>query len=78
MRPKDRVLVLLDSDHTKQHVLKELELYSELVPSGDYLLVNDTNMAKYFSETEQEAPAGGPRVPGDPSQFQGGPLPRSV
>jgi cephalosporin hydroxylase len=29
-----RVMVTLDSEHTKEHVLKELELYSTLVPRG--------------------------------------------
>jgi cephalosporin hydroxylase len=39
---KDRVLVALDSNHTHEHVLKELELYSCLVTKGSYLVVFDT------------------------------------
>lgn len=35
-------MVVLDSNHTHEHVLKELELYSELVSEGCYLLVLDT------------------------------------
>ena len=39
---KKRILVILDSMHTYDHVLKELELYSEFVTKGSYLVVFDT------------------------------------
>ena len=37
-----RVLVLLDSNHTHDHVLAELEAYATLVGSGGYCVVYDT------------------------------------
>lgn len=36
------VLVCLDSLHTEEHVLKELELYSPMVSIGSYLICPDT------------------------------------
>ncbi|MFC1875764.1 cephalosporin hydroxylase family protein [Thermodesulfobacteriota bacterium] len=39
---KRSVLVVLDSNHTHAHVLKELELYSGLVTKDSYLVVFDT------------------------------------
>lgn len=41
-KEKGRVLVVLDSNHTHDHVLKELQLYSPLVTEGSYLVVLDT------------------------------------
>ncbi|MEO8087101.1 MAG: cephalosporin hydroxylase family protein [Bacteroidota bacterium] len=41
-RNKKNILVILDSNHTGDHVEKELELYAELVSLNSYLLVYDT------------------------------------
>ena len=38
-----KVVVTLDSDHSKNHVLKELELYSQFVPLNSYIIVQDTH-----------------------------------
>lgn len=41
-KDKKKILVILDSNHTHKHVIKELEIYSPLVTKGSYLVVFDT------------------------------------
>jgi cephalosporin hydroxylase len=39
---KQKIMVSLDSNHTHDHVIKELELYAPLVSVGSYIVVFDT------------------------------------
>lgn len=39
---KKSIMVILDSNHTHDHVLKELELYTPFVSKGSYVVVFDT------------------------------------
>jgi len=39
-----KVMIILDSDHQKDHVLKELFAYSPFVQVGGYIIVQDTNL----------------------------------
>lgn len=41
---KEKILVILDSDHSKAHVLKEMQIYNELVSKGSYMIVEDSNV----------------------------------
>ena len=41
---KPRVMVILDSDHRKDHVLKEMYAYKDIVSSYSYMIVEDSNI----------------------------------
>ena len=40
--PRGRIFVILDSDHSRDHVLRELRAYVPILRAGDYLVVEDT------------------------------------
>ena len=46
VREGERVIVLLDSNHTKAHVLAELEAYAPLVTEGSYIVAMDGIMER--------------------------------
>lgn len=43
-----QILVILDALHTADHVKKELEIYSQFVPLGSYIHVQDGNIDELF------------------------------
>lgn len=51
-----RIIVMLDSDHSKEHVLKELALYAPLIPVGGVLIVEDTNAEGPYQAVQEWAP----------------------
>ncbi|MHB8646959.1 MAG: cephalosporin hydroxylase family protein [Thermomicrobiales bacterium] len=53
--PGTSALVILDSNHTKQHVLDELHVYADLVTPGSYIVVTDGIMKDLVG-----APGAGP------------------
>lgn len=50
LKPEDSVFIFLDSNHTKEHVLDELNIYSKLVSKGSYIVACDGIM-KILSNT---------------------------
>jgi cephalosporin hydroxylase len=52
VRQAERVMVVLDSNHSRDHVLAELRAYSPIVSVGSYIVVTDGVMEEF---------AGGPR-----------------
>lgn len=41
IKPTDTVIVLLDSNHTKSHVLNELNAYAPMITKGSYIVAMD-------------------------------------
>jgi cephalosporin hydroxylase len=56
IKPTDKVMLILDSNHSRDHVAAELAAYSDLVTPGSYILSQDGVM---------QLVAGSPRAPAD-------------
>ncbi len=54
-----KILVILDSNHTHQHVLKELVLYSNFISKGNYLVCGDT-IVEFIPEQKHRPRPWGP------------------
>ena len=46
IKPGEKTIILLDSNHQKQHVLEELRMYSPLVSAGSYIVAMDGIMER--------------------------------
>ncbi len=58
LKGSKKVLVILDSHHTHDHVLRELQLYSEFVGEGQYLICGDTIVEYMGDEAHRDRPWG--------------------
>jgi cephalosporin hydroxylase len=50
VQENETTLIILDSCHTYDHVLKELELYSQILSNGSYIVATDGSQ-EYLNET---------------------------
>ena len=58
IKPTDKVMVLLDSNHTHEHVYNELQSWSKFVTSGNYLIVSDTIIEEIPEQKHRPRPWG--------------------
>ena len=59
-RGYDRILVSLDSNHTHDHVLSELEAYAPLTSNGSYCVVFDTVIEHLPTDAYPDRSVGAP------------------
>lgn len=59
----DRVMVMLDSDHSHDHVLAELRAYAEVVTVGQFLVVADTMVEELPTPEHRARPWGAGNSP---------------
>ena len=55
IKPDDKVMVMLDSNHLKDHVAAELEAYAPMVSVGSYIIVMDGIMKRVTGAPRTEA-----------------------
>ncbi len=65
-KSKEKIIVCLDSNHTHEHVFKELELYAPLVSVNSYIVIFDTIVEDlpegYFSQKRPWSIGNNPRT----------------
>jgi cephalosporin hydroxylase len=55
IKPTDKVLIILDSNHSREHVLAELNAYAELVSPGSYIVATDGIMKDLVSAPRSQS-----------------------
>jgi cephalosporin hydroxylase len=58
IKPSDNVMVLLDSNHTHEHVYEELKMWAPLVSKGQYCVVSDTIVEDIAPQAHRPRPWG--------------------
>ena len=62
--PQDDVLVVLDSNHTHEHVLEELKIWSKVLKPGNFMIISDTVVEDIPKQLERPRPWGPGNNPG--------------
>jgi cephalosporin hydroxylase len=55
IQKEDKVLIILDSNHSKQHVLDELNAYADLVTPDSYIVATDGSMKDLYDVPRGES-----------------------
>ncbi len=58
IKPSDKVMVILDSNHTHEHVFNELQAYKEFVSKDHYLVISDTVVEEIPAQLHRSRPWG--------------------
>ena len=58
IKPDDKVVLMLDSNHTEEHVYQELLTWAPFVKSGGYIIVSDTIIEEIPEQTHRPRPWG--------------------
>jgi cephalosporin hydroxylase len=61
---QDDVLVVLDSNHTHEHVLEELKIWSKVLKPGNFMIISDTVVEDIPKQLERPRPWGPGNNPG--------------
>ena len=64
MSNSKKIMVVLDSHHTHEHVLKELEIYSQFIGKGFYIVCGDTIVEHIPEQKHRPRPWGPGNNPG--------------